>query len=252
MRKALAAISVVLFFFVGTLVFTPAQHFPNGGRTPYSLIFGEADLIQNPTPTTVPSFDITDCSNEAPIVVTTSVAHGVANGEWVVIEDVTGNTACNTFAEAASVTSTTLDLVGTTGNGAYGAGGILGEFFVVAGTWTDGALGGFTSSSAGLLTYTAVPLARVFMLHTTSSTPDSDVGNPICHFAVFHNADLLLDTIGSRNMATTNSLGDVVGEGLLQLTSGDTLQLMVSCIEPSGAASYDLSVDHGTLVAIAF
>ena len=242
----------VLLILLFSLQLSGQTQTPVYGAAAYSEIFGEADLVDNPTPTTVPSFDVTDCTNASPIVVTTSASHGVANGEWVVIEDVTGNTACNTFAEAASVTDTTLALVGTTGDGAYGAGGILGEFFVVAGTWTDGDLGGFTSTSAGLLTYTAVPLARVVMLHTTSSTPDTDVGNPICHFAVFHNADLLLDTIAARNMATTNSIGDVVGEGLLQLTTGDTLQLKVSCIEPSGAASFDVSVDHGTLIAIAF
>ncbi len=223
---------------------------PDIGNSPQ--IFGEADLIQNSTGTTVPSFDVSGATNASPIVATTATNHGVANGEWVVIEDVAGNTAANGFFEAASITDTTLALVGSTGNGTYTSGGILGEFFTIAGTWTDGDLSGFTSSSAGLLTYTATPSPRVFMLHTTSSTPVTDPGNPICHFAVFHNDDLLLDTIGSRNMPSTSNLGDVVGEGLLQLVTGDTLQLLVGCIEPSGAASYDVSVDHGTLVVIAF
>ena len=218
----------------------------------YSQAYGETDLIQNPTGTTVPSFDVTDCTNASPIVVTTSAAHGVANGEWVVIEDVTGNTACNGFFEAASVAATTMALVGSTGDGAYGANGILGEFFVIGGTWANGNLAGFTSSAAGLLTYTGTSTIQVFMLHTTSSSLVTDPGNPICHFAVFHNADLLRDTIGARNIPTTASIGSVVGEGLLQITTGDTLQAMVSCVEPSGAASYDISVDHGTLIAIAF
>ena len=217
-----------------------------------SQVYGETDLIQNLTDTTVPSFNVTAATNASPIVVTTSAAHGVANDEWVVIEDVTGNTAANGFFKAASVTSTTLTLVGSTGNGAYVANGILGEFFLIAGTWTDGDLNGFTSSAAGLLTYTLAPSMHVFMLHTTSSTPATDPGNPICHFAVFHNGDLLLDTIASRNMPTTANLGDVVGEGLLLLSTGDTLQLLIGCIEPSGAASYDVSVDHGTLVVIVF
>lgn len=218
----------------------------------YSRIYGETDLIQNPSDTTVPSFNITDCTNVSPIVVTTSAAHGVANGEWVVIEDVTVNTACNGFFEAASVTSTTLALVGSTGNGVYGTGGILGEFFPIDGTWTDGDLSGFTSSSAGVLTYTAIPSIHIFMLYTTSSTLVTDPGNPICHYAVFHNGNILLDTIAARNMPSTNNVGDVVGEGLLQITTGDTLQLFIGCIEPSGAASYDVSVDHGTLVVLAF
>ena len=225
---------------------------PVYGAAAYSEIYGETDLIQNSTDTTVPSFNITNCTNASPIVVTTSASHIVANGEWVIIEDVTGNTACNGFFEAASVTATTMALVGSTGNGAYGAAGILGEFFPIDGTWTDGDLSGFTSSAVGLLTYTAVPTAQVLMLYTTSSTPVTDPGNPICHFAVFHNGNILLDTIASRNMPSTANIGDVVGEGLLQITTGDTLQLMVGCIEPSGAASYDISIDHGTLVSIAF
>ncbi len=240
-----------------TLIYLVAAAFSQspvsrGGGSAHSQIYGETDLIQNPTDTTVPTFDITDCSNESPIVATTSAAHGVADGEWVVIEDVTGNTACNGFFEAASITATTLDLVGSTGNGAYVANGVLGEFFPIEGTWTDGDLSGFTGSSAGVLTYTAIPSVHMFMLHTTSSTPATDPGNPICHFAVFHNGDILLDTIASRNMPTTANIGDVVGEGLLQLTTGDTLQLLIGCIEPSGAVSYDVSVDHGTLIAIGF
>jgi len=241
-----------LVLYVTSPVFLPAQRDVSGAGIAYSRIYGETDLIENLTGTTVPSFDITDCTNASPIVVTTSASHIVANGEWVVIEDVTGNTACNGFFEAASVTSTTLALVGSTGNGAYIANGILGEFFPIDGTWTDGDLSGFTSSSAGVLTYTAGPSVHVFMLHTASSTPATDPGNPICHFAIFHNGDLLLDTIAARNMPTTVNVGDVVGEGLLQLTTGDTFQLLVGCVEPSGAASYDISVDHGTLVVIAF
>ncbi len=221
-------------------------------NTSYSKIYGETDLIQNSVGTTVPSFDVSGATNASPIVITTATNHGVANDEWVVIEGVVGNTAANGFFKAASITDTTLALVGSTGNGAYVSGGILGEFFSIDGTWTDGDLGGFTSSSAGVLTYTAIPSIRVFMLHTTSSTPATDPGNPVCHFAVFHNGDILLDTIASRNMPTTSNIGDVVGEGLLQLVTGDTLQLMIGCIEPSGAASYDVSVDHGTLIALGF
>lgn len=241
---------------LGVLLFaalaSPQAGLGPGGGVAYSAFYGETDLISNPTGTTVPSFDITDCTNATPIVVTTSAAHGVSNGDWVVVEDVTGNTACNTFAEAASVTSTTLALVGTTGSGAYGAGGILGGFKVVAGTWTDGLLGAFTSSAAGLLTYTGAPAARVLMFYTSSSTPATDPGNPICHFGIFRNGSLLEDTVAARNMPTTSNIGDVVGEGLIQLATSDTLQLMVGCIEPSGAASYDISVDHATLIAIAF
>jgi hypothetical protein len=66
------------------------------------------------------------CSNASPIVVTTSAAHGYSNGDFVTITGAVGNTACNvTNTAIAAVTSTTFELVGTTGNGAWTSGGAV-------------------------------------------------------------------------------------------------------------------------------
>ena len=215
-------------------------------------IYGETALTQNPAGTTVPSFDVTDCTNASPIVVTTSAAHGVLNGDWVVIEDVTGNAACNTFAEVSGVTATTLILDGTTGNGAYIANGILGGFKVAAGTWAIGNAANFSANATGLLTYTAAPARTIFAFYTTSSTPVTDVGNPICHYGIFHDTHLLPRTISSRNLPSTAARGTSSGFALVQVLSSDTLQLKVACIEPSGAASFDVLLEHASLLGMVF
>lgn len=219
----------------------------------YSRVFGETDItFENSSSTTVSSFDVTDCTNASPIVVTTSAAHGVSNTEWVVVEDVTGNTTCNGIFEVTSVTSTTLALVGSTGNGAYISGGVLGGFTTIAGTWLDGSLNNFTASAAGVLTYTYPSPRRTIVLHAESTNLVTDPGNPVCHFAILHNDDVSSKSLAERNLPSVAAFGSSNGFALLQLTNGDTLQLMLACIEPSGGASYDVMVDHAALVAFAF
>lgn len=227
------------------------------GRNVYRSIanevFGETDItFENSSATTVPSFDVTGCTNVSPIVVTTSAAHGVSNTEWIVIEDVTGNTACNGIFEVASVTSTTLALVGSTGNGAYIANGVLGGFKTIAGTWLDGSLNNFTASAAGVLTYTYPSPRRAIVLHAESTNLVTDPGNPVCHFAILHNDNVSLKSLAERNLPSVAAFGSSNGFALLQLANEDTLQLMLACIEPSGGTSYDVMVDHAALVAFAF
>ena len=250
---------MILKLHVMVLLFSLSLHAQasHEGRNVYRSItnevFGETDItFENSSATTVPSFDVTDASNASPIVVTTSAAHGVVNTEWVVIEDVTGNTAANGIFEAASVTSTTMALVGSTGNGAYIANGVLGGFKTVAGTWLDGSLNNFTASAAGVLTYTFPSPRRVIVFHTESTNLVTDPGNPVCHYAILHNDNVLLKSIAERNLPSILAFGSSNGFALLQLTNGDTLQLMLACVEPSGGVSYDVMVDHAALVAFAF
>ncbi|MDX1964635.1 MAG: hypothetical protein SFX18_15905 [Pirellulales bacterium] len=65
---------------------------------------------------------LTNASNTAPITITAN-GHGLSNGDRVRISGVTGNTAANGDFVIANVTANTFDLVGSTGNGAYGGGG---------------------------------------------------------------------------------------------------------------------------------
>ena len=76
---------------------------------------------------------ITNATAASPVVITTSSAHGVANGDIVSIEDVVGMTELNGGRfKAANVTSTTLELTNLNGENidgsaytAYGSGGEL-------------------------------------------------------------------------------------------------------------------------------
>lgn len=65
---------------------------------------------------------ISGATNAAPIVVTV-VAHGLSNGDQVVIAGVVGNTAANGTWSIANITSDTFELIGSTGSGAYSSGG---------------------------------------------------------------------------------------------------------------------------------
>jgi hypothetical protein len=68
---------------------------------------------------------ITAATNATPIVLTTSSAHGVLAGQVVVVASVLGNTAANGTFEVSAVTSTTITLLNSAGNGAYTSGGTV-------------------------------------------------------------------------------------------------------------------------------
>ena len=70
---------------------------------------------------------VTNATNASPIVVTTSSAHGLSNGQRIMIAGVTGNTAANGTWVIAGVTATTFQLTGSTGSGAYVSGGGIGD-----------------------------------------------------------------------------------------------------------------------------
>lgn len=67
--------------------------------------------------------NVTNATNANPIVITTDRAHGLSNGATVHIEGVGGNTNANGRFTTANVASTTFELSGITGNGAYTSGG---------------------------------------------------------------------------------------------------------------------------------
>lgn len=87
-----------------------------------------------------PTYPVTDprsisnATNASPIVVTVT-AHGYSNGNTVYISGVGGNTAANEQWVIANVTANTFELSGSTGNGAYTSGGVVGK---VKATMVDG------------------------------------------------------------------------------------------------------------------
>lgn len=68
-------------------------------------------------------FVITAATNATPIAITTSAPHGYATGQQVRITSVLGNTAANGVWTITVTGSTTFTLNGSTGSGAYTAGG---------------------------------------------------------------------------------------------------------------------------------
>lgn len=80
---------------------------------------------------------LTGATNATPIVISTVTSHGLSNGNTVEVSGVLGNTAANGTWSIAGVTSSTFQLVGSTGNGTYVAatgsveGGDLGQVDVL-------------------------------------------------------------------------------------------------------------------------
>lgn len=62
---------------------------------------------------------VTNATNTTPITITTSVAHGLTNGDSVTISCVAGNTAANGTWTVASVAAFTFTLVNSVGNGTF-------------------------------------------------------------------------------------------------------------------------------------
>jgi hypothetical protein len=75
------------------------------------------------------SLTVTAASNTSPIVITTSAAHGLSDGDYVTVASVGGNTAANVSAKVVALTTTTFQLVGTIGNAAYTSGGTVAQWF---------------------------------------------------------------------------------------------------------------------------
>jgi hypothetical protein len=69
--------------------------------------------------------DIDGATNATPIVITTSGAHGVSTGNKVLIQDVGGNIAANGLWTATVLTTTTLELDGSSGSGSFSGGGTI-------------------------------------------------------------------------------------------------------------------------------
>jgi len=66
---------------------------------------------------------VTGATNASPIVITTSANHLFATGDRVIVASVGGNTAANGEFYITKISATTFSLDGSTGNGAYTAGG---------------------------------------------------------------------------------------------------------------------------------
>ena len=72
---------------------------------------------------------ITGATNAAPIVCTTSLAHGYSTGDVVQISGTNGNTATNGIWKITVTSSTQFSLDDSSGNGTYSSGGVISPIF---------------------------------------------------------------------------------------------------------------------------
>jgi hypothetical protein len=86
-------------------------------------------LMDLPSTPTATDLIVTGATNASPIVITTSVVHGLSSGNFVQVRDVGGNTAANGIFGITVMDTTTFSLRLTTGNGAYTSGGAATRVF---------------------------------------------------------------------------------------------------------------------------
>lgn len=72
---------------------------------------------------------IVDATNANPVVITTQYAHNILDLDLVFISGVSGNGAANGTHQAHYLTSTTFELLGVNGSGAYVSGGQVKLYF---------------------------------------------------------------------------------------------------------------------------
>ena len=100
---------------------TQGQHTGCAKNAPYCYFSLHADANYKP------SYNISDATNAEPIKITTTAAHGYVTDDKVNIGGVEGNTAANGVWTVILVDADEFTLNGTTGNGAYTSGGVVGS-----------------------------------------------------------------------------------------------------------------------------
>ncbi len=132
---------------------------------------GEIDLLTDNLKFAAFDFDdlgvaITGATNATPIVITTGAIHGLTTGDEVIVDGVLGNTAANVAGKVTVLSTTTFELDGTVGSGAYTSGGrvisltglefhshIVAAIVAESGTLTGKTLSnGYFSSDDGIFT----------------------------------------------------------------------------------------------------
>lgn len=99
---------------------------PSGGP---SITYAPGATQPNITTTMLPTtggIAITNATNASPIQITTASAHGLQTGSSTPISGVLGNTAANGFFTVVVIDAFNVTLNGSSGNGAYAGGGVVG------------------------------------------------------------------------------------------------------------------------------
>jgi len=109
--------------FIGTLLVVNSSNTPvNADALPTFRVYGPDGFVKDGTTSYRDTGSLTNATNASPVVVTSS-NHGLTTGAYVTIAGVTGNTAANGTFLVTKVDNNTYSLDGTSGSGAYSAGG---------------------------------------------------------------------------------------------------------------------------------
>ncbi|MEE8240097.1 MAG: hypothetical protein V3R16_02415 [Nitrospirales bacterium] len=128
----------------------------------YILEFGNLYMrvYRNNAVVLEPNATITAATQADPVVITTSAAHGFANGDEIFITAVVGMTEVNDrFFIAANVTATTFELTGEDGTGhtAYSSGGTAGRVFTLVTPYATADLEALAVAQSADILYIAHP-----------------------------------------------------------------------------------------------
>jgi hypothetical protein len=93
--------------------------------TSLNLLYNPKFIADNGAVALLDTRTVTGATNAAPISITTSANHNLTNGDRVLIRGVTGNSAANGYWSITTFGGTTFTLNGSSGNGAYSAGGTV-------------------------------------------------------------------------------------------------------------------------------
>ena len=149
----------------GTMLITDTSYTPvNADSLPTYRVYGPNGFVKEGTTVLRDNGSLTNATNASPIVIT-STSHGLTTGALVTISGVTGNTAANGTFNVTKVDANSFSLDGTTGNGAYSAGG----------TWNVTGLYGFTISAVGIDGYESGESYQIQFTYEVSTVDNSQI-----------------------------------------------------------------------------
>lgn len=175
---------------------------------------------------------ITGATNATPIVITTTTAHNLVDGDVVTVASVGGNTGANGTFMVDVTGSTTFILLGSVGNGAYTSGGT---------TTRTGTIMSRAGSGTSELTFTGTPTDDYYII--TNVLQGGTVGTDEIIIEVSMDAGRTFGPQFSLGTSTTYALADSDGfdSGMTLnisagiLSDGDTARVSTTGPQPNTA-----------------
>lgn len=200
---------------------------------------------------------VTGATNASPIVITTA-AHGLATGDVVTVASVGGNTAANGTFRVTVVSSTTFQLDGTTGNGAYTSGGTVAKWLRMKNVTNEGGSGilrGWKLSTSSNSTTNASFSLAIFKGGTTGYQipPAATLDNAALAFAAYTDHSYFVHktasaSVSAATLGTSSGWIEAHNLGIPYDLVGTSKDLWVQVIAeaaytPASAQTFAVSLD---------